>query len=686
MALVTPIVNSIPALDATKANVISFTVDGGEPIVKNEIKILTNDATETVVYSYIATATAHGQMIPADTLTNGVYYKVMFRTYDALDNTSDWSNYQPFYCYSTPTLTLNISEEEIIHESSFDLMATYNQTENERLDNVIIYFYDADYNLISTSGKLFNSNYPPIVFTYALNFENNKLYRVRVDAITVEGTFVTTDTVSFYVSYEIIDTDGKLYLNVDSCNGYINVKSSPILNVPTGSNNHNPNELTYLDYNTKVDLTSLVGKVDLDDPYSKWIRWYDFFPVSTAFLFRIWFYPARTSFKVAELVSDDETNHITVTYNRGETQDYISVRSDDGISLDRGLGGICSGNSKIFVWLKVVGSTWELQTEILSSPDTVLEWGNASDNINYNLTTDIPYGNESYGTFTPSSDSFHALTDEFDTVIIGNGIFDELILCLDIEATYSTEVPESDTSAVLFVTFNGTVDNEISSLNYTKALLQRKDDTMVTWWNIKEIDIPSSGFAQLEYDDYFIPSGVQQTYGLIIYKNDIPSKSYTVDIIPKWGRVFVSDKDESYKLNYAVVYSNGSQNIQNGVLMPIGAKYPIVIQNAVGNYKSGSLQFKVLGYKYDEERILDRNSITKQADDILMFLTNGKPKCIKDYNGQIVICRVINSPQISYDANWGNGIIIISFDWVEQTKYNEYDGMTELGLIDVVNY
>jgi hypothetical protein len=152
MALVTPIVNSIPALDATKANVISFTADGGEPIVKNEIKILTNDATETVVYSYTATTTAQGQMIPADTLTNGVYYKVMFRTYDALDNTSDWSNYQPFYCYSTPTLTLNISEEEIIHESSFDLMATYNQTENERLDNVIIYFYDADYNLISTSG------------------------------------------------------------------------------------------------------------------------------------------------------------------------------------------------------------------------------------------------------------------------------------------------------------------------------------------------------------------------------------------------------------------------------------------------------------------------------------------------------------------------------------------------------
>jgi hypothetical protein len=53
-----------------------------------------------------------------------------------------------------------------------------------------------------------------------------------------------------------------------------------------------------------------------------------------------------------------------------------------------------------------------------------------------------------------------------------------------------------------------------------------------------------------------------------------------------------------------------------------------------------------------------------------------------DFNGNIIICKVVNSPQISYDANWGNGIVTISFDWVEQGKYNDYNDMTELGLID----
>ena len=686
MALVTPIINSIPALDATKAHTITFTANGGEPIVKNEIKILTNDENETVVYHHIETTDAWGQVVPANTLTNGTYYKVVFRTYDILDNTSEWSNYQPFYCYSTPTLTFNISDEQIIHDSSFDLTLTYNQTENERLDYANIYFYDINDNLISSSDRLFNSNIPPVTFNYFLsNLENNKGYKVKADATTVNGTIVTTGIITFYVSYEIIDTEGKVYPEVDSCEGRIRAISSPIVRAYKGDVEHNPLDLSYIDLNTKLDLTSVVGKVDLTDRYSYWVKWYDLYPISNFFLFRLWFYPSRVSFKIAEIVSIDETNTVTLYYERGMTQDYISVRSTDGIRVTRELGAVCNGNTKVFLWLQVKGSKWDLQTEILSNPTTVLNWNNDNNNnIKYNVTTDIPYGDESYGLFQPDSDIVHPLNEGFDTVIVGNGIFDEMILSLDANMPYTPEMPVEDTSSILFVKFNNTVENEAPlDHDYNKVVLQRKDDTMLTWWTLKEMEISrTQSVAQLEFDDYFIPNGIKQSYALTVYENDVPSKTYTVDVIPKWGRVFLTDKYENYKLNYAVIYSNGSQNIQNGVLMPIGAKYPIVIQNAEGNYKSGSLQFKVLGYKFDTDRILDRNSIVKQTNDILAFLTNGKTKCIKDFNGNIIICKVVNSPQISYDANWGNAIVTISFDWVEQGKYNDYNDMTELGLID----
>lgn len=683
MALVTPIVNNIPAFDATESTNVTFTANGGDQIVKNEIQII-NNATNVVVYSNTETTYTLGQNIPANTLVNGNYYKVAFRTYDISDNASEWSNYQPFYCYSLPTLNFNVSEGQTIYTPNLDLTLTYNQAEGERLESAVINYYDTNNNLISTSGNLFNSNTPPVVFEYPLkNFENNKTYRVQAEGITVNGTPITTGLISFHTNYETIENGSELYLTMDSCNGYINVRSAPVISALEGENESNPETLSYIEKedDAMVDLTSVVGDLDIENSYSPWIRWYDITPISNAFLFRLWFYPARTSFKVAEIVSTDESNRVTITFNRGRTEDYLCIRTTDGTQIDKGLGIICNGNTKVFLWLKVISSTWDVQTEILENSTTIFDWNNSNDNANYNMSTDINYVGEEYGSYVPKRAVYRTLSGAFDSVIIGNGIFDELDLSININKPYSSDIPQKDISSVLFVRFNHDIENDAPT-GYTKATLQRKDNSIITWFNLSDIEISSDVPTEIDYNDYIIPSGIKQTYGLTLYQDETPSDTYTIDIVPKWGRVFLSDNSESYRLNYAVIYSNGVQNIQNGVLMPIAATYPTVIQNAEGNYKSGSLQFKVLGYQFEIDRTLDRNSIVQQTNDILAFLTNKKPKCIKDYNGNIFICRVINSPQISYDANWGNGITTISFDWVEQAKYDKYDEMVEMDIIN----
>ena len=202
--------------------------------------------------------------------------------------------------------------------------------------------------------------------------------------------------------------------------------------------------------------------------------------------------------------------------------------------------------------------------------------------------------------------------------------------------------------------------------------------------NLSEVDVLDNVRTYIDFNDSFIPTGITQEYALVLYENNVPSEYHTVDVTPIWGKYFLSDKDTRFVLKYAVIYSNHVQNIQNGTFMPIGATYPIVVQNGEGNFRSGSLQFKVLGYQFEIDKRLDRVSITQQTQDILKFLTNGKAKCLTDFNGNIYILKVVNSPQISYDANWGNGVVTISFDWVEQGKYNDYESMLELGLFDQV--
>jgi hypothetical protein len=320
----------------------------------------------------------------------------------------------------------------------------------------------------------------------------------------------------------------------------------------------------------------------------------------------------------------------------------------------------------------------------MSVSTTVFEWNSDENNIPYNTTMDLTWVDESFENYTPSADNFVAMSSEFTTVIVGNGAYDHLNITKDTSITYTNTKPTDwIDDYILNINFNGNIAN--NSPNYTKLVLKRKDDTLLNWMNLSTVDITNYNVVYyINFDDSFIPTGVKQEYALVVYVDDIPSEFHTVEITPTWGRYFLSDKNNKFPLNYAVIYSGGVQNIQNGVFMPIGATYPIVVQNGEGNYKSGSVQFKVLGYQYEIDKRLDRVSIKKQADDILKFLTNGKAKCLTDFNGNIFILRVINSPQISYDANWGNGIITISFDWVEQGKYNDYDSMLELGLFDYI--
>lgn len=683
MALVTPIVGSIPAFDATTENTFTFMANGGDQIVKNEIKIVINNESETLIYQNTVVTFSLSQTVPANTLTNGTYYKVAFRTYDSLNNSSAWSNYQPFYCYSTPILNFNVSNGQTVYSQNFTLTLTYNQIQNEKLDYATIRVYNNNGILIENSGNLYNDNNPPISFNYPLNgLENHTNYTIVGTAVTVNNTLITTGNITFSTNYQIVENGSELYYTIDNCNGYVNVRSAPVINGNTGLASHYPDVLTYIDDNTKLNLINPTTTLEYE--YSDWVKWTNFAPVRDEMLIRLWFYPARQPFDFFILESSNSSEFVSMSYKRGNNQDYISIRTNSGTIIDHGLGIFCNGNTKVFLWVNILGSNWDVRSEILENLTTTLEWNSIYNNIKYNVTSNISYSNESRGSFVPSSTVQNALSGAVDIATIGNGIFDELSVSLNTSTPYSSDIPTEDRSAVLTIHFNGTVENSTSG-NYTKLLLRRKDPTTLVWWNMSEIDIPLDSSARIDFNDSFIPQGITQTYSLVLYEGTTPSESYTIDVTPQWGRVFISDKDEHYGLNYAVIYSGHSQNIQNGVLMPINAQYPIVIQNANGNYRSGSLQFKILGYQFEVNKTLDRTSMTTQLNDMLAFLTNGKAKCIKDYNGNIFICKVINSPQISFDGNWGNGIPTVSFDWVEQSKYNDYDNMVELGLIDVIN-
>ena len=680
MALVKPIVNEIVAFDATQSTTITFMANGGDQVTGNTIKIVTNDVTpETVVYTNSVTSYNLSHVIPANILNNNRYYKVAIQTVDVLGNTSEWSNYQPFYCYTTPTLDFNLYDGQTIRTSSYNVILTYNQIEGETVDYATIQLLNSNNIVISSSGNLYNSTPPPLTFPIfqVSKLENHSQYNLVGTVVTVNGTIVTK-TIKFFVNFNTVITDTELTATLDACNGYVNLKSSIISNI---SGKTNPTPAIYID-NKMIDL---LCPPDIENErYSRWVKWDEGLLLPTDFLFRAWFYPAKQPYHIAQFYNTFNGDYIDITMNRSATEDYITIDTHNGTHIDESLGMHCNGNTKIFLWIKVVGDVWDVRTQILSTETTVIEWEDTThNNIKYNVDADIPWNTEPLGDYIVSSNTYSALDSELTILKIGNGIFDNLNISKDVDIPYSTNVPLWDSKTILCINFNGNINNN-GAPHYTKILLKRKDSSLYSWLILSEKDVIGSQSTYIDFNDSFIPTGVEQTYALVTYINDVPSDPYEITITPTWNKYFLSDKDNRFVLNYAVMYNNNNQNIQNGVFMPIGAKYPIVIQNAKGNYRSGSLQFTVLGYQYEINQRLDRVSINKQLDDILKFLTNGKAKCLTDFNGNIFILKVINSPQIAYDAKWGNGVMSVSFDWVEQTEYNNYEGMLELGLFDYI--
>ena len=679
MSLVKPIVNEIVAFDATVGTTITFTANGGDQVTGNKIKVIKNDGADTVAYeSPMITTYDLKHDIPANVLQNGQYYRVAVQTKDALGNLSPLSNYQPFYCYKTPLLTLNIQNGATLNTPNVHIELTYSQAQNEKLDYAMIEVFNHNNILISSSGNLYNSDYPPLTFTYdVFGLENHSQYYVQGTTVTINGTITQTNKVLFYTNFDTIIDETTLTATLDSCNGYVNLHSSIVQKICGESY---PNPLPYLN-NRMANMRNATADLNIMQ-HAYWAKWDKLFTIPTDFLLRMWFYPARQPFEIMRLSNGDGSSYLTITFRRGTTEDYLVIRTDNGGVQDIPLGLHCNGNTKVFLWMCIVGDTWDIRATVLSSNTTVIEWNSNANNLQYNVTSDELFVGTTYETYTPSANNFVTMSDEFTSVILGNGVFDHLNISTDITIPYSQVLPEWSDTDVLNIKFNGDLTN--GSPNYTKLVLKRKDDTLLNWMNLSEIDVKYNEPTFINFDDSFIPTGVTQEYALVVYVDDIPSEFHTVEITPTWGKYFLSDKTNKFVLNYAVIYSGQVQNIQNGVFMPIGATYPMVIQNGEGNYTSGSIQFKVLGYQYEEDMRLDRISITKQKEDMLKFLTNGRAKCLTDFNGNIYILKVINSPQISYDANWGNGIPTISFDWVEQGKYNDYDSMLELGLFDYV--
>lgn len=126
---------------------------------------------------------------------------------------------------------------------------------------------------------------------------------------------------------------------------------------------------------------------------------------------------------------------------------------------------------------------------------------------------------------------------------------------------------------------------------------------------------------------------------------------------------------------------------QIGVYTPFGSRYPVVVSNGLINYQTGSINGYILSDdKADLELTSDaRKKLIARRNQLVKFLTNKKPKIIKDWNGQAWLCIITGNPSTSYISNTAMGLMRISADWTEVGDVNNQEDLYANGLLDIAN-
>ena len=195
MAIQRPYNVSIQGLtiDGNLANTISWSISGS---ISTAFAItIQKNSDNTVVYSLSKTTSyAVSYTLPANTLTNGLQYKITIQVWDENNNTAT-SDPVIFQTSSTPVVTINTIGT--VGNSSNNFTANYSQAESLSIKSWSAFLYDSNNNLLGKSDLQTTTTLQYIFY----GLENGKSYFVEFQATSTLGLVGTSGKISFNVSY-----------------------------------------------------------------------------------------------------------------------------------------------------------------------------------------------------------------------------------------------------------------------------------------------------------------------------------------------------------------------------------------------------------------------------------------------------------------------------------------------------
>lgn len=277
--------------------------------------------------------------------------------------------------------------------------------------------------------------------------------------------------------------------------------------------------------------------------------------------------------------------------------------------------------------------------------------------------------------------------DSIKSVELNNGIYNHFNVTSDVTSEYSTTIPTSWTdTTIMDCDFNGNINagslqNIVSGV--TSIRIKRREYGTYNWMAVKEIPVVTSDDFQFAFEDYFAKNDTRYEYAFVPMIGTTEGNYSIAEVWSKFNGVFLCDTNTAFKYMSGVEYGTNTTMQKIGIFEPFGKQYPIVIANALTSYDSGSINGDVLppSYYLSNNRQIDRQAIVAERELLKRFLTNKKPKILKDTNGNIWLLIITGSPSTSYNNGYGMGVIKMGATWTEIGNAESNVDMYNAGLI-----
>ena len=273
--------------------------------------------------------------------------------------------------------------------------------------------------------------------------------------------------------------------------------------------------------------------------------------------------------------------------------------------------------------------------------------------------------------------------DNIEQIKIQNAIYNDFYITSATISPYNTTPPtEWDIYTLLWATSNNTIN--AGSVDYTvndvdSIRIKRRKVGDFDWLTIYEQEINTASDFLFSGEDYFAQNGEEYEYAWVPVLAGNEGNYIVKSIESQFKGVFIADADTIHKFYAGVAYGTSQQTQQVGIYNPIGQKYPIYVTNGANNYQTGSVTSKIVG-NYENTGVLDRKEMVEEKNDLIKWLTNKKAKVLKDHNGNIWLVFITGAPSVTYDSQWGNGMMELSFQWGEMGDPNDVKDMQNVGL------